>query len=123
MTLSKGGQGPSYPPDVWQAMRALAIDRVAAEVYSALDTAGVAAILLKGSSVRQWLYPRGGRSYCDTDVLVPDLSSLEPRPCCRDLASSPGARVGLTSSVLSRRTPWHESTETGTGSVSICTET
>ncbi len=37
----------------------------------ALRDASVEAILLKGPSIAQWLYPSGGRSYTDTDILVP----------------------------------------------------
>lgn len=50
---------------------ALSCDRVTAEVMCALRDAAVRAILLKGPSIAQWLYPAGGRSYADTDILVP----------------------------------------------------
>jgi len=33
--------------------------------------AGVPNILLKGPSIARWLYPAGGRTYVDTDLLVP----------------------------------------------------
>jgi hypothetical protein len=52
------------------AARNLAVDRVTAEVVAALDAAGIPSILLKGPSIARWLYPEGGRRYCDTDLLV-----------------------------------------------------
>lgn len=48
----------------------MAVDRVTGEVVSAMDAAGIPTILLKGPSIARWLYPEGGRSYCDTDLLV-----------------------------------------------------
>jgi Uncharacterised nucleotidyltransferase len=36
-----------------------------------MQDAGIPAILLKGPSIARWLYPSGGRSYVDTDLLVP----------------------------------------------------
>jgi len=52
-------------------VRALAVDRVTAEVVPALAAVGIRPILLKGPSIARWLYPSGGRSYGDTDLLVP----------------------------------------------------
>jgi hypothetical protein len=69
MTSSSANQASSFSP-VLEAMQALTMDRVAGEVCSALEAASVSTILLKGSSVRQWLYPHGGRTYSDTDLLV-----------------------------------------------------
>ena len=57
-------------PNFLHAVRALAVDAVSAEVIAAFRTAGIPSILLKGRSIARWLYPRGGRSYGDTDVLV-----------------------------------------------------
>jgi hypothetical protein len=44
-----------------------------------MQDAGIPAILLKGPSIAQWLYPSGGRTYVDTDLLVParELSRAE----------------------------------------------
>lgn len=53
------------------AARALGCDQVSAEVVGALQAAGIPAILLKGPSIARWLYPSGGRTYVDTDLLVP----------------------------------------------------
>ena len=52
------------------AAHALRCDGVTAEVLAALEDVGVATILLKGPSIARWLYPTGGRSYGDTDLLV-----------------------------------------------------
>jgi hypothetical protein len=64
------------PLGIQQAIRALAVDRVTAEVVRAFDEAGIPCILLKGPSIARWLYPAGGRSYGDTDLLVapPDFA-------------------------------------------------
>lgn len=58
-------------PAVAGAVRVLAVDRVTAEVVPALAAVGIRPILLKGPSIARWLYPSGGRSYGDTDLLVP----------------------------------------------------
>jgi hypothetical protein len=60
----------STNPNFLHAVRALAVDAVGAEVIAAFRAAGIPSILLKGRSIARWLYPRGGRSYGDTDVLV-----------------------------------------------------
>lgn len=57
-------------PGLLGAARTLAIDAVTAEVVSAFGKAGIPCILLKGPSIARWLYPDGGRSYSDTDLLV-----------------------------------------------------
>jgi hypothetical protein len=36
-----------------------------------MQDADIPAILLKGPSIARWLYPAGGRTYVDTDLLVP----------------------------------------------------
>ena len=53
------------------AARALGCDRISAEVVGAFQDAGIPSILLKGPSIARWLYPSGGRTYVDTDLLVP----------------------------------------------------
>ena len=64
------GPRPVPRPGLLGAARAMAVDRVTGEVVSALDDAGIPTILLKGPSIARWLYPEGGRTYCDTDLLV-----------------------------------------------------
>src|SRR5580700_11186524 len=61
------------------AARALGCDHVSAEVVGAMQDVGIPSILLKGPSIARWLYPAGGRSYADTDLLVParELSRAE----------------------------------------------
>ena len=74
MEVEQRGTGPpgpeSIPPRVTTAAKALTVDAVTAEVVTALDRAGVRAIVLKGPSVARWLYPDGGRTYEDTDLLL-----------------------------------------------------
>jgi hypothetical protein len=53
------------------ATRTLRVDRVTTEVVTALGAADVPTILLKGPSIARWLYPDGGRTYVDVDLLVP----------------------------------------------------
>jgi hypothetical protein len=62
------GAAPSLA--LMAAAQALSCDQIAAEVTSALSDAAVPTILLKGPSIARWLYPSGGRSYIDTDILV-----------------------------------------------------
>jgi putative nucleotidyltransferase-like protein len=64
-------QGAAPSLALMAAARALSCDQIAAEVTSALRDAAVPTILLKGPSIARWLYPSGGRSYIDTDILVP----------------------------------------------------
>jgi len=76
------------------ATRRLAIDRVTVEVVSAFDAADLPSILLKGVSIARWLYPRGGRSYRDTDLLVPAHRFAEAEAILGDLGFTP--RSGFT---------------------------
>lgn len=48
----------------------MAVDHVTEEVVGAFAQADVPSLLLKGPSIARWLYPNGGRSYRDTDLLV-----------------------------------------------------
>jgi hypothetical protein len=50
--------------------RSMQQDAVTGEVVTALEAHDVDALLLKGPSVARWLYPEGGRSYVDTDLLI-----------------------------------------------------
>ncbi len=56
---------------VVRAAQTMAVDQVTAEVVRALQHRGIPPILLKGPAIARWLYPEGGRSYGDTDLLVP----------------------------------------------------
>lgn len=60
----------SLPPKVVEAGQVLRVDRVTAEAVGLFEGAGIRTILLKGPSFRRWLYPDGGRSYTDSDLLV-----------------------------------------------------
>jgi hypothetical protein len=57
-------------PKLLRAARTLAVDAVTAEVVATFQRAGIQSILLKGPSIARWLYPRGGRTYNDTDLLI-----------------------------------------------------
>ena len=57
--------------DLLTTARALALDRMAAEVIGALGEAGVEPLLLKGPVLARWLYEDGAaRPYDDIDLLV-----------------------------------------------------
>src|ERR1700733_8351085 len=58
-------------PALLRAARAFSCDRISVEVISAMRAADIGPVLLKGPSIARWLYPDGGRSYVDTDILVP----------------------------------------------------
>lgn len=63
---------PDAAPAMLAAARSLAVDRVTAEVVTALDGASVPSILLKGPAIAGWLYRDAApRPYGDSDVLVP----------------------------------------------------
>ena len=77
---SKGRANPSQPvvdqpssrfDQLTAAAQALNCDRITAEVVSAMEPAGIPTILMKGPSIARWLYPTGGRTYSDSDLLVP----------------------------------------------------
>jgi hypothetical protein len=62
----------SHQATVEGVARSLLLDRAAVECISALNTAGIRAILLKGPVTAQWLYADGTpRPYLDVDLLVP----------------------------------------------------
>ncbi len=55
-------------------VRTMRTERLAGEVANALEDAGIATILLKGSVLGQWLYPGQVRVYGDADLLVSPAS-------------------------------------------------
>jgi len=72
-----------------RAARALNIDRVTAEVAVAMVAAGIAYVVLKGPSIARWLYPTNGRTYCDTDLLVPPAEFERAGAVLRSLGFAP----------------------------------
>lgn len=74
----------SLPPKALEAGQVLRVDRVTAEVVGLFEGAGIRTILLKGPSFRRWLYPDGGRSYTDSDLLVPADRLDDARRALRD---------------------------------------
>jgi hypothetical protein len=71
-----------------EALWCLRLDLIAAEVVTELDAADVPSILLKGPAVARWLYPDGGRTYGDVDLLV--------EPCNRPAAEAVLTRLGFS---------------------------
>ena len=65
-----GDRGVKMPKLLFEASN-LRVDRLAAEAIRTLDRAGVSCVLLKGASLRSWLYGDGTpRPYGDVDLLV-----------------------------------------------------
>ncbi len=64
--------GELLPENVEQAAHAMALDVAAAEVVPALESAGIACVVLKGPGSAHWLFPEdpGQRVYTDIDLLV-----------------------------------------------------
>jgi hypothetical protein len=60
----------SGAPGLIATARALATDRVCADVVSRWRAEGIEEILLKGSTIADWLYPGEVRGYVDVDLLV-----------------------------------------------------
>lgn len=71
------------------AMRALAVDAVTFEMVAALRAHGVRPILMKGAALRTWLYPDGGRTYGDVDLLVAPGEHPQARRVLTDRGWSP----------------------------------
>jgi hypothetical protein len=68
------------------ATHRLAVNRVTAETVSALEAAGIEAILLKGPSIARWLYEDDGRrTYGDTDLLVDPVRFAEAEAVLAEL--------------------------------------
>src|SRR4051794_33948695 len=69
--VSNSDAEPPVPAHLLAALWTLRVDTVTAEVSSALDTAGIPNLVLKGASFNAWLHPTGpGRVYGDSDLLV-----------------------------------------------------
>jgi hypothetical protein len=69
--------------------RALALERVCAEVVSAWRVDGIEPILLKGPTIASWLYPEGLRGFGDVDLLVPPERLLDATGVLRRLGFVP----------------------------------
>jgi hypothetical protein len=93
----------SLPPRVVEAGQVLRVDRVTAEVVGLFEAAGIRTILMKGPSFRRWLYPDGGRSYTDSDLLV-ESSSLD---AARSLLAGAGFRLALKQRAFKDPQPGH----------------
>jgi hypothetical protein len=63
--------GADVSPQVQSAIRTLALDRITAQVVTALEGEGIRSILLKGPALARWLYRDDEwRGYVDSDLLV-----------------------------------------------------
>jgi Uncharacterised nucleotidyltransferase len=65
------------------------VDEVAVDVAGRLRQSGVRAILLKGASFADWLYPDGTRTYVDVDLLVRPDSAPVAEALLRELGYGP----------------------------------
>lgn len=82
-------------PSMRVTAASLAVDRVTAEVMTALEEAGVPARLLKGPALARWLYDDGTpRPYRDTDLLVPPDRETDAEEVLRSLGFEPTPGVG-----------------------------
>lgn len=61
---------PHEPDPRLAAVRSLAVDAVTVQLVERIRAAGHRSILLKGPAIARWLYPKGGRTYLDMDLLV-----------------------------------------------------
>jgi Uncharacterised nucleotidyltransferase len=61
----------AFAERAWATTQRAAVDQVAVDVAGRLRGAGVPALLLKGASFADWLYPDGTRVYVDVDLFVP----------------------------------------------------
>lgn len=78
-----------------RAIAQMAVDRATAEIFEALDTAGVPARLLKGPSIAQWLYEDpGDRPYGDADLLVPPDREADAEQVLRGIGFVPSEGTG-----------------------------
>jgi hypothetical protein len=91
----------------------MAVDAVTAKVVSALRSAGIASLLLRGPVIARWLYPGGEtRAYRDVDLLVAPEARGEAEAVLaglglihRQAGFAPGESVEHASEWICRRPP------------------
>jgi hypothetical protein len=88
------GGGPGVDFLLRQAAHSLRTDRATAQVVSALCHAEVPSLLLKGPAIARALYPAGGRSYEDCDLLVPESALAEAGDALRRAGFEPTIEPG-----------------------------
>jgi hypothetical protein len=77
LTIVQGGASSQHPPTAGVppahriAAQELANEAAVSKAVASLGAAGIPSILLKGPSFATWLYPEGGRTSVDVDLLVP----------------------------------------------------
>lgn len=85
-----------------EAAQALALDATTGAVVEALRARGIDCLLLRGPAIARRLYPGGGRSYVDADLLVEPRRFADAEAALSELgfreaaieAALPGARPG-----------------------------
>jgi hypothetical protein len=91
-----------------EAATGLAIDRVTAEVFRALEAAGLDAILLKGQSIARRLYGSDEhRPYVDCDLLIPAASEPDVATVLRELGFEPAPGFGVPDPGVAEQHEWH----------------
>jgi hypothetical protein len=100
-------KGPSA--NLLEAAQALALDAATSTVVKGLRARGIDCVLLRGPAIARRLYPRGGRTYVDADVLV------EPRrlPDAEATLSELGFREAAIEAALPGTRPGHAHTWLG----------
>jgi Uncharacterised nucleotidyltransferase len=93
--MAYSGQGGTVGPTPRSVAIAhtLVVDATTAEVVSALSSAGIRAVVLKGPSVANWLYDKDElRSYGDSDLLV----RTSDAPCAEAVLAGLGFALQLS---------------------------
>jgi hypothetical protein len=93
----------SLPPKVVEAGQVLRVDRVTAEAVGLFEDAGIRTILMKGPTFRRWLFPDGGRSYTDSDLLV----QVEDLERARSILTAAGFHLALKPRAFKDPQPGH----------------
>src|SRR5947209_19007819 len=91
--------------------RSLQIDLMTAEIFAALRSQQVSAVLLKGPVIARELYGHEGeRTYADSDILVPEAA----RPAAEAVLESLGFRTsGLAGAPIRRSQHWFRKRDGG----------
>jgi Uncharacterised nucleotidyltransferase len=88
--------------DLLEAAQTLVLDAATGTVVNGLRARGIDCLLLRGPAIARRLYPRGGRSYVDADLLVEPRRLPEAEAALSELgfreaaieAALPGTRPG-----------------------------
>jgi hypothetical protein len=98
---------PSRGPLV-EAATSLSVDRMTAEVVSAIEAAGLEAVLLKGPAIATRLYDPGEhRPYVDCDLLIPAASESLVAAVLKSLRFVPDPGLGTPDPGVAEQHAWH----------------